>query len=527
MRIDSNATSILSVGAITVAAGAIGWRLISKKNDDGIPEVPSWIPHIGSTAEYFTSVVCFMEKYFNKYKGAFKATILGRTWYFVTDPADIRKVFRSSERNVSMVEAISIISQGLLPTEEIEGKNAPEHVKKLFRGKKMEGPSSTPYFVHALKHLPAWIPQLQEAFQYNFATYLQNEGEKDLFEWATDLIGLATSRVMMGKDASIDEVLEWMYLVKECDVESAFSGQGVVKATKTFVELAIKGERPIYVKTRQFAYPYIDKEIENYLAGKPENGSVVCSLVHTAGARLKAKENPDVFEDFKVRIANDLILFTFAAITNSFGAAAWSLFHILKNTDGCGDKVRSEIASQTDISVLSETLEMMVLEILRLYSPGTTTRLVKKPLQLPSDPSKIIPTGSLICIGGAMAGREAEAYPDPCKFDPGRFDPASRDQRSSENFFGFGFGAHPCVGRKFATSEIAIFVSEALKTFDFELVETNYKEAVEKNNTMAVAMTSRMINNVPNHPILDPAQPGSIWRPIHPIMIKYKRKSGF
>ena len=176
-------TSLLSIGAFTVAAGTIGWRMLSRSDDDGIPKVPSWIPLLGSTAEYFASIVCFMERYSNKYKGTFKATILGRTWYFLTDPEDIRKALRSPEKNLSFYSGISIVGKGLFPTEEIEGRNAPNTVKKLFRGKNMEGPPSTPLFIYALKHLPEWIPQLQEAFQYNFENYLQDEGEKDLFSW--------------------------------------------------------------------------------------------------------------------------------------------------------------------------------------------------------------------------------------------------------------------------------------------------------------------------------------------------------
>jgi cytochrome P450 len=181
--------------------------------------------------------------------------------------------------------------------------------------------------------------------------------------------------------------------------------------------------------------------------------------------------------------------------------------------------------------MVSKTLEMMIMEITRLYTPGNAFRLVKTPFQLASDPSKVIPIGSVIGINGALLGRQSAAYPDPCKFYPHRYDLASSSKddstRSSDNFFGIGFGAHPCVGRRLSISEISIFVAEALQTFEFELVDTVFAETTittNNNGNDAAAMTRRLISNVPNHPILDPAQPGCIcWRPIHPVMIKYKR----
>lgn len=47
----------------------------------------------------------------------------------------------------------------------------------------------------------------------------------------------------------------------------------------------------------------------------------------------KLSEDPDYIRAAKYRIANDLFKFTFAAVTNSFGAAAWVLFHAIRNTN--------------------------------------------------------------------------------------------------------------------------------------------------------------------------------------------------
>ena len=564
IRNENNNAAILAAATTaalaTVAAGAIGWRVLSstssnknQKNDDIIPTVPgSWIPGIGVTPEYFSSMLLFMEKYFTKYQNenrssssaVFKATILGKTWYMVNDPKDVRKVFRSSESKLSFYMAIWLVGGNLMPKEEIDGKDASPEVKAIFRGHQFQGVSSTGFFVHALKQLPGWVPQLREAFQHNFQEQLNIEGTRDIFDWCLDLIGLATSRVMMGPDVDIEVVKVWTQIVKECDVESALTGKGLIGTIKSMVEIALTGERPIYRQARQFTYPYIDKEIERYLNDEPENTSVICSLVRVVGKRLNAKQHPQLLKEAKIRIANDLIFFTFAAITNSYGAAAWSLYHTLKNTKGCGDKIRSEImatsngnATSNDNSItVSDTLEMTILEITRLYTPANSYRYVKQSFQLESDPKIVIPEGTLVGTSYALTARRSEVYEHPCEFNPMRFDPSdtkSQECASNANFMGFGAGAHPCVGKRFALSEISIFVAEALKTFDFELVDdangVKYDELCRANknetkNEEAIGLTKRMIHGIDNHPILDPAQTNSIWRPIHPVMIKYKRK---
>jgi hypothetical protein len=45
------------------------------------------------------------------------------------------------------------------------------------------------------------------------------------------------------------------------------------------------------------------------------------------------------------RTANDLFFFTFAAVTNSYSAAAWVIFHVIRNTNGTGDRIQQELAT--------------------------------------------------------------------------------------------------------------------------------------------------------------------------------------
>jgi cytochrome P450 len=264
----------------------------------------------------------------------------------------------------------------------------------------------------------------------------------------------------------------------------------------------------------------VDEEIERCIAGEPEaeDASVLSSFVR-AWYQLKLQKNPDYLRGTRVRIANDMFLFTFAAITNSYPVVAWVLFHAIRNTGGVGDRIRAELTKvDVDDSESLPEMEKAINEVARLYSPGTLMRLVNAPFKVPSTGDVISP-GSLVAFSVAAAHRNPEAFSNPLDFDPTRFD-EGRDERLGSArgmFLTFGAGAHPCVGRKFALLEIALFCSEALQHFDWNLVGDETREEDP--------YTQSMISNVPRHPKLDIAQTHSTWHVVEPVLVQYKRKA--
>jgi cytochrome P450 len=213
-----------------------------------------------------------------------------------------------------------------------------------------------------------------------------------------------------------------------------------------------------------------------------------------------------------------MFFFTFAAITNSYGAVGWVLFHTIRNTGGVGDRIRAELTKLDADSDSLPEMEKAIYEILRLYNPGTLMRLAAAPLKLPST-GDVIPAGSLVAFSVAAAHRDPEAFSNPLDFDPTRFD-EGRDERlgaASGMFLPFGAGAHPCVGRRFAVLEIALFSAEALQHFDWNLVGDETREEDP--------YTQSMISNVPRHPKLIIAQNHSTWHTVEPVMVQYKRKT--
>ena len=206
---------------------------------------------------------------------------------------------------------------------------------------------------------------------------------------------------------------------------------------------------------------------------------------------------------------------------NSYSAAAWSLFHVLRDTHGCGTAVLQALDKAEQVSaktgqrfVVPEILENFVNELTRLYTPANVFRYLKKDFTLASNPQIALPQGTMVSVSVNLAGTNPAIWPDnPHYFDPQRFS----NKPPSGVFVGFGAGAHPCVGKKLAMTEIALFVAQVLQTYDLELVEREY----QSND-----MTKQNVQNVDNHPALDLSQTNSIWRSSEAIMIRYKRKDG-
>jgi cytochrome P450 len=230
----------------------------------------------------------------------------------------------------------------------------------------------------------------------------------------------------------------------------------------------------------------------------------------------KCEEDPDYLRAAKHRIANDLFMFTFASVPNTFGAAAWVLFHVIRNTNGTGDRIREEIKTLADDSTMVPELESTIYEIARLYTSGSVMRLLLQPWEIPSK-GEIIPAGSVVAAPVFTSHRNPQGFSNPLEFDPTRFGPDRNERKTAGSLYmPFGAGTHPCPGRRFAILEVAIFVSELLKAFDWSLVDD--ADRAEDTFTQSVL-------NVPRHPPLNPKQTASIWRTTEPLLAQYERKS--
>ena len=295
----------------------------TRQRPSGVPVVPSsWIPLMGSTAEYFSSICQFMQRYGRHYQkqGIFCAHILGRDWYFLLHKDDVAKALQSSEKSVSMYEALDIVTNNLLPTEAIEARSLPQDVQNAMARTGPHGKSSTPAFIHSLKRLPQWTQTLQQAFQYNFHHAMAKQGEHNLFDWCKDLISIATAKVLLGSNIDMKIVQEWVVRVNDADIEQALIGGGLDNL-RLMYEANVLGERQAYVQLRKFIYPVVEEAIEQFLQSRNDasvetNDGALGALIESTYQMVD--QNPEYLRMAKIRVANDMIFFTFAAISTCY-----------------------------------------------------------------------------------------------------------------------------------------------------------------------------------------------------------------
>ena len=117
-------------------------------------------------------------------------------------------------------------------------------------------------------------------------------------------------------------------------------------------------------------------------------------------------------------------------------------------------------------------------------------------------------------LPAGLALRNPDVFSSPLQFDPSRYEHGREEHKKSGGvFFAFGAGTHPCPGRPFANFEMSILAAEALRHFEWKIVEQGPSDDF---TTSAI--------DISNHPRLDPSQAGFLWRPSDPILVECRRR---
>jgi cytochrome P450 len=464
----------------------------SRKN--GLPYVHG-LPLIGSLAQVFGDPVRFVVQSEKRYGNKFYCDIAGSTWLFVLHPNDVKYVSSLPSKSASLVLAYKNLFGFIFPKDSF--KEAIGHI------------------IAAVKPtiIREWLPTVRKVIHDMINDLPAGQGQLlDLFEFAKVTISAVTTMLMIGEDVFADKsfLKEWTQLFLDAGIEEAFASPRT--AVNTLIGTTLFGERRVYRDVRALLSPLVDKAIDECIAGKDfgKQPSVLQSMV-----KYQYDKGWDVTDSIKrkelnMTIANDLFNFSNAAFGNSFAGAGWTLYHILKNTNGLGTKIRQEIAEnpeQWGLS-LSPTIQNAVLEVTRLYTPGSVPRLIKNQITLPSD-GTVVQAGTTIGISHFYIARQG--FTSPLTFDPSRFD--REEDKKVGLLMGFGLGSHPCVGKSFAIQEISLFVQECIQS-SFQLAPREEVRHAEFMDTV--------IDDV-NHPNLTRSQSGFLWRPENPVYLLYSK----
>mmetsp|Transcript_16663 Transcript_16663/g.40700 ORF Transcript_16663/g.40700 Transcript_16663/m.40700 type:complete len:265 (-) Transcript_16663:117-911(-) len=220
------------------------------------------------------------------------------------------------------------------------------------------------------------------------------------------------------------------------------------------------------------------------------------------------------------RIANDAFNFTFSAIDNSFSAFAWTLFHILDDTNGTGKHVRAEIDAfiqANDISLDSlnkmSNLQGCVREVARLYTPSMLGRLSSETFETES--GFVVPKGHYVSVCPYHNMRDPNVFKDPLRFDPQR-DPAEL-KAAGNMYHPFGNGAHPCPGQGFAMINVGLLVVAMFENLDMEVVKPIGKDRWGSGLPV--------LEGCKEHPPVDFARQVALLTPSKPVILRYRGKN--
>lgn len=121
--------------------------------------------------------------------------------------------------------------------------------------------------------------------------------------------------------------------------------------------------------------------------------------------------------------------------------------------------------------VFKESIRLLLTNSLNRYYPGpslTPDGTRRERLKLYGEE---IEDDSYICFSPPSILHDAEAYPDPLRFDPSRYKRGQGGDNNDYAFIAWGAGYHKCTGQRFAKLETIIALAAFLMFTDLKTVD--------------------------------------------------------
>jgi len=471
------------------------------------PLVLGWFPFIGAAPAYFAEPLEFLRRTRESLGDAFTVRMAGNSWTFVFSQPDSAEFESLPERKASLQMGFFHIAKVFLP-------DFSDQTGIFSMTAHTGGTNGNLLITPALKQIPQWVCHVREVVERHVFASVPEESIVDVFPFCSDMIIGITLRCLVGPEIfaeGFEGFKVWRDIFRHMDPEQAFvrGSGGRMAIARSVLEYVLTGERQAYKRFYSKLGPIVDRHLQAAANGQLEGTEVVVSYIKW----WLDKVGGDPSKVHRKRIMRDVFFFSMAAIANSFGNAAWVIIYNLRDADlrrrqqqefddvfGAGDAFTGfTLEGLERCSVLQATM----LEVARLYTPGSSFRLVMEDLHLSS--GTVVPAGHLLCTNNFFNWRDPAYFQDPDHFNidrhlPGR-DEAAKRAHAEGRFAPFGKGAHVCLGRRFANMEVALFVALLFQTFEAALVDPS------------------------GHVHLDPQQSGFIWRPTHPVHMKLKRRN--
>lgn len=181
----------------------------------------------------------------------------------------------------------------------------------------------------------------------------------------------------------------------------------------------------------------------------------------------------------------DHIIFLLMAAHDTFTSAALSVVHVLATHLDWQDRLRAEIGSVIgpgpfdhdhrvtyDVLALLKETDWAFKEAIRLRPP--VPAMPRRALRDFSYLGHHIPAGVRVGIDVHYTHHDPAHWDDPDRFDPTRFSPDRSVGRHDFAYLPFGGGVHLCLGARFATMQMRLFMVHLLTNFSLS-VEPGYQ----------------------------------------------------
>jgi cyclooctatin synthase len=154
------------------------------------------------------------------------------------------------------------------------------------------------------------------------------------------------------------------------------------------------------------------------------------------------------------------MMLTSATVTTA-SVMSWSL-HVLSGQPAIEELLLDDLAlaAAGRATHPSYTLRFFM-EVMRLYPPvWISSRKTTTPVTVGG---RTLPPGVNVVFSSYLLHRDAEAYPDPHRFDPDRWLSARPGAADGALYIPFGVGPKGCVGEPFAWRELEILLGAVLR----------------------------------------------------------------
>ncbi|KAL1919895.1 uncharacterized protein VTP21DRAFT_1827 [Calcarisporiella thermophila] len=442
-------------------------RLLIFRDNKIPPQVPYFIPFIGSLLDFGLDPLGFLQKNRKKYGDyfTFNLAILKVTVCLGVEGNNL--VFNAKHSHVSAEDIYTNLTTPLFGTGVVyDCPNALLMEQKKFMK-----------FGLTTENFRAYVPAIEEETRQYLQRWNKKSDRVDLGKAMAELTIMTASRCLMGKEVRslLDETVAGLFK----DLDNGF--QPINAAFKHLPLPSYWRRDTAHVKMRNL---FMDIMKKRRATGDMNNNDIMQSLMdqeYKSGQKVTDQD-----------VAHMMIALLMAGQHSSSATSSWSILHIAKDR-----KLLNELREE-QIQVLGSLNEPLsydklkelqlhdhvIRESLRMYPPIIMVlRKVKQDLPIPNT-NMVIPKGHCVSASAVISQYDDKYFEDPLTYNPHRWETITEADDVVNEDYGwgtvtggrspylpFGAGRHRCIGETFAYVQLKSIIATFVRMFDVELTE--------------------------------------------------------